>query len=257
MDEKRRQEIVGWLRDVVEIIVILSVIILLSRAFLGAHMLLPLVAVTSCSMYHQGSLWNGVGCIANVERPEWIEWDAWLRNHNFSQEKINTLPFQNGFSTGDMIITVTPDGEGTLLPLFPETNLGDVVIFNRDIPHMKKHPGKDPIIHRVVGSVKVKDFRIVEIEGTLDCLTPEDFNDTFIPYIRNCIAGASCPYKEHPSSGDFNFYMTKGDNNPATDQCNNLAFPVTDSQLVARGWIRVSYVGWLKIALNMIIPFNL
>ncbi len=244
MDEKVFTEVKGWVRDLAEVVAVLAVIIIISKILLGSNLILPLVAVTSCSMYHGGSLWNGVDCQSHGV------WDTWLINKNIT---IDGFPFWNGFSKGDMIITVTPDGGGTILPLFPDTSLGDVVIYNRD----KMHSGNEPIIHRVVGIVKVRDWEIKGVEGTLSCLSVEDFNDTYIPYVKDCVSGGRCPYRDYPKSGDFEFYITKGDNNPYPDQCGangGIALPVTDEQLVARGWIRIPYLGWLKIALNKIIP---
>ncbi|HIE34048.1 MAG TPA: hypothetical protein EYP86_02780 [Candidatus Altiarchaeales archaeon] len=166
--------------------------------------------------------------------------------------RISKFPMQNGFAMGDMIITVTPDGKGTIIPLFPDTQLGDVIIYNRD----KLHPGKEPIIHRVIGIVHVKDWKIESIEGTLACLTEQDFENKFIPYIGSCIQGNSCPYADYPNSGTFRFYLTKGDNNPMPDQCGydgGIALPVNEKQLTARGWIRLPYIGWLKLILNSIL----
>ena len=244
-----KDEIIGWVRDLVEVVVIIGLIIIFSRLFLGAHILLPLVVVTSCSMYHQGSLWNGAGCHPYSS----VNWDSWLISHNISKEKISGFPFQNGFSMGDMVLTITPDGKGVILPIFPETRLGDVVIYNRD----RLHKGNEPIIHRVVGIVRIRNWEINNSEGTLDCLTYDDFNRIYIPYIKKCITGEYCPYRDFPKSGDFNFYITKGDNNMYSDQCGanrGIALPVTDRQLIARGFIRIPYIGWLKIALNKIIP---
>jgi len=244
MEEKLIEEVKGWVRDLVEVFVVLAVIIILSKIFLGANLLLPLVAVTSCSMYHGGSLLSGAGCQSHSG------WDGWLDGRNIS---VDGLPFYYGFSKGDMIITVTPDGGGVLLPLFPETAVGDVVIYNRD----KLHPGNEPIIHRVVGLVRVSDWRVEGVEGTLACLTIEGFNKTYIRHVRDCVEGGECFYRDYPDSGSFNLYITKGDNNPYPDQCGSnggIALPVNERQLVARGWIRIPYLGWLKIALNEIIP---
>ncbi len=244
MEEKVTVWVKGWVRDMAEVVAVLALIIILSKVLLGAKLILPLVAVTSCSMYHGGSLWNGINCQAHGG------WDGWLLDQNIS---VDGLPFWNGFSMGDMIVTVTPDGGGVILPLFPDTSLGDVVIYNRD----KMHSGNEPIIHRVVGIVRVRDWKIEGVEGTLACLSLKDFNDTYIPYVRDCVSGKRCLYRDYPSSGDFEFYLTKGDNNPYPDQCGangGIALPVTEKQLVARGWIRIPYLGWLKIALNKILP---
>lgn len=224
-----------WAIELLEMFAILAGFIIISKLLLGAHMLVPLVAVTSQSMLHMNDGWKN-----------------WLIEHSIPEDRISKFPMQNGFAMGDMIITVTPDGKGTIIPLFPDTQLGDVIIYNRD----KLHPGKEPIIHRVIGIVHVKDWKIESIEGTLACLTEQDFENKFIPYIGSCIQGNSCPYADYPNSGTFRFYLTKGDNNPMPDQCGydgGIALPVNEKQLTARGWIRLPYIGWLKLILNSIL----
>lgn len=225
-----------WTRDLGEVALALFAIIIVSRVLLGAQMLVPLVAVTSQSMLH-----------ANEN-----SWKNWLVKEEISPEKIENFPLKSGFDMGDMILVKTPDGKGQLLgwefpTLFSETKLGDVVIYNRD----KAHGNGEPIIHRVVGIVKVRNWSVKEIEGTLTCLSQEDFENKYISFIVNCINGKKCPYREFPSQGNFNFYLTKGDNNSQPDQCNSrIAYPVNEEQLTARGWIRIPYIGWLKLILN-------
>lgn len=232
------------IHDLGEVIVILFLIIVISRLVLGADMLVPLVAVTSQSMLHKNN----------------EDWKNWLIEKGISKEKIEKFPMQNGFDMGDMILVKTPNGKGKFLgikfpTLFSETKFGDVVIYNRD----KEHGGGEPIIHRVVGIVKIKNFSVDSIEGTLDCLSKEDFDEKYIPFIINCINNKKekCPYNEFPKDKDFNFYITKGDNNRGTDQCGSIAYPVNQEQLSARGWIVLPYIGWLKLILNEFIKLIL
>ncbi|RLI88900.1 MAG: hypothetical protein DRO62_02825 [Candidatus Altiarchaeales archaeon] len=226
-------EIRGWLRDFAEVAIALTVIIGVSKLLLGAHMLVPLVAVTSSSMLHTSD-----------------EWQNWLISHNISEEELKGFPMGGGFARGDMILTITPDNKGVIHPFFSDTKIGDVIIYKRDKLHRGNAP---PIIHRVVGVVWVEGWRVRDTDGTLDCLTVEDFEDRYIPYVKNCVYGSSCPYTDFPETGSFRFYITKGDNNPGSDQCVNIALPVTDAQLTARGWIVIPYVGWLKLALNFLL----
>ncbi len=226
----------GLVRDLIEVGITLAVIIILSKVLLGAHMLVPLVAVTSQSMLHTSD-----------------EWHSWLISHNISEEDIQRFPFRGGFARGDMIITITPNNKGTIHPLFSDTKIGDVVIYKRDKLHKGNEP---PIIHRVVGIVWVKDWKVNSTEGTLACLTEEDFENIYIHYVKNCVQGFNCPYTDFPEIGDFRFYITKGDNNPNADQCSSsryyegdIALPVTDAQLTARGWIVIPYLGLLKLYL--------
>lgn len=230
----------GLLMDVGEVAGVLLVIMVTSKFFLGPNMLVPLVAVTSGSMFHSDG----------------GDWRSWMINHGISESDISNFPMQNGFATGDMILTITPDGKGTLFQIFPDTKLGDVVIYTRD----KLHSGNEPIIHRVVGIIEVRNFGVYNITGTLDCIKGEDFEGTYIPYIRNCIEKTGfCPYSAFPETGNFRFYITKGDNyltNRVTDQCGmggGISLPITEKQLTARGWIRLPYIGYLKLLLNQII----
>jgi len=252
-----KKEIKSLLKDLVEVAVTLAIILIVSRLIFGANMLVPLVAVTSCSMLHYEDKigmvsaafapLSGKYCSASIEN-----WENWLIKNNISKETIDKFPLRSGFSIGDMILTVTPAGEGTILPIFSDTHLGDVVIYNRD----SSHPGNEPIIHRVVGVVNVTGYKVSGIEGTLDCLTEEEFNEEYIKFIQSCQRGAECLYNEFPGNGNFRFYITKGDNNHGTDQCgpgNGIALPVPDSQLTARGWLRIPYLGWLKLGLNRIL----
>ena len=147
-----------------------------------------------------------------------------------------------------MVLVITPDGTGTILPFFSGTKIGDVVIYLRD----RRVSGSEPIIHRVVGIVDVRDNRIYNVTGTLDCYTQKDFEAKFIPYIKNCQKGyRGCPYGSFPSGNDYKLYMTKGDNNRGTDQCGGI-LPVTEQEILARGWIRLPYLGWLKLILNRV-----
>jgi len=226
-------EIKGWVRDFAEVAIVLAVIIVVSKLLLGAHMLVPLVAVTSPSMLHTSD-----------------EWQNWLISHNISEEELEGFPMRGGFARGDMILTITPDNKGVIHPFFSDTGIGDVIIYKRDKLHRNNAP---PIIHRVVGVVWIEEWKINNIDGTLDCLTVEDFENKYIPYVKSCVHGSSCSYTDFPKTGSFRFYITKGDNNPTSDQCVNIALPVTDTQLTARGWIVIPYVGWLKLALNFLL----
>ncbi len=234
-----QKKILGFLHEVGEVIVTLLAIILISRLIFGANMLVPLVAVTSQSMLHQSD-----------------SWQTWLNSHGFSESEIRTFPMQNGFDRGDMILVISPDGKGKIFgfefpTLFSETKLGDVVIYERDLAH----GAGEPIIHRIVGIIHVENWIVKSVDGTLsDCITAEDINSKFVPMVVDCQnKKTSCTYKSYPKTGNFNFYVTKGDNNPGIDQCGSIAYPVNEEQLVARGWIRLPYIGWLKLLLNEIL----
>ncbi len=223
-----------WIKDFVEVGIVIGAIVLLSHLILQPKMFIPLVDVSSSSMVHK----NG-------------EWSDWLEAHDISSTEISGFPFSRGIDVGDIVVIKRADVE-----------LGDVVIYNRDLLHTQL--GNEPIIHRVVGIVKVKDWKIESIEGTLACLSRGDFYDEYIPYVRNCTLGYACVYPDHPQTGNFTFYITKGDNNPSVDQCGErqgdrvymqISFPVTEEQLLAEGLIRIPKIGWPKLIINRLLRF--
>ncbi len=250
-----------WWKDLLEVLVTLALIIVALQLLFGAHMTVPLVAVVSCSMLHQddviGSVSQGIsqvvwpvlldGSCSYDASPKWRDWIT----ERVPGADIDSFPLKSGFSVGDMILVMTPDGKGTLFPLFSAPRVGDVVIYKID----RNAVANEPIIHRVVGIVKVSDWNVSGIEGTIDCFSKADYDNTFIPYVKSCQEGrSSCPYKDYPKGGSFSFYITKGDNNQVTDQCRGAYYrgilPVTDAQVVARGFWRIPYIGWFKIVLG-------
>lgn len=255
------EKVKSWGRDIAEVLITLAVILIVLRLLLGVHMPVPLVAVVSCSMLHEDDVLGSISYVlAQFTYPILLEdpcsygssryWRDWIKQKIPGQE-IEKFPLKSGFSVGDMILVITPDGGGTILPLFSKTKVGDVVIFNRD----NTARGNEPIIHRVVGIVKVKNWKVDSIDGTLDCLSREKFEKTYILTVTDCQQGAECRYRDFPKGGEFEFYVTKGDNNPGTDQCSSGILPINNAQVTARGWIRIPYVGWLKLVLNRVIQF--
>ena len=251
-------ELWHWVRDFIEVIITLAIILIILKGLLGAHMMVPLVAVTSCSMLHDDTMGTmsanfansmALTCSFNNRNENWKEWIS-----KRSNQEIGKLPLENGFAIGDMVLTITPDGKGTIHPFFPDTELGDVIIYTRDSYHNSIH--KDPIIHRVVGVVNITDWKFDGFTGTIACLEAKDF-DRYIGYVKNCVDGnSSCPYPNHPKTGTFRFYITKGDNNEGVDQCGSgggIALPITDEQITARGWIRLPFIGYLKLFMNLML----
>ncbi|VVB54330.1 Uncharacterised protein [uncultured archaeon] len=223
--------LISWFRDAVEVMVTVAVILVVLRLALGADMLVPLVVVTSGSMEHH------VGDLT---------WRTWLLDRNVSG--VDGFPLTSGFQRGDMIVVKSPDA-----------HLGDVVIYQRDLDHIGFPLGREPIIHRVVGVVSVKDGVVAGWGGTLDCFKPDDFAQ-FISKVDDCREGKRCVYPSFPSGKEYSFFITKGDNNEATDQCSGrfeISYPVTESQVTGRGFFRIPYVGYIKLAMNFLfMPFS-
>jgi hypothetical protein len=131
--------------------------------------------------------------------------------------------------------------------------LGDIIIYERDLDHLLLM-SRDPIIHRVVGIAQVKGYKVVGSEGTLDCFNRESLQP-HVDSVRKCQENRSCPYTRFPKGGDFRLFITKGDHNEGSDQCNerlNIAYPVTDAQVTGRAFVRLPYLGWPKLILTML-----
>ncbi|MFH1055853.1 MAG: hypothetical protein V1744_07165 [Candidatus Altiarchaeota archaeon] len=227
-----------WVRDIVDVAVTVLVIIVVLKFIFRADMLVPLVVVTSDSMVHE----YGDG-----------SWKTWMTNKGITDPTIAEFPMQNGFNMGDMILVKDPN-----------TALGDVIIYERDLDHLT-FQSKDPIIHRVVGIVHVENYQPVRSEGTLDCYRLADFNQYVVKVIECQRSKSYCPYTRYPLTGNFKFYLTKGDHNDGSDQCSTklgISHPVTETQITGRALLRLPYLGWPKMLLSLIfqilsLPFQL
>lgn len=227
----------AWIKDFIEVGVTVLVLIVVLRLAFGSLTLVPLVVVTSGSMLHVNEGWSN-----------------WLNNSWSDEALVSSIPFQSGFAKGDMIFTVSPDK----YHLFPDTRLGDVIIYDRDLAHLYKYASNEPIIHRIIGVIWIEDGSVARVDGTTACLDNESFRK-YIDFIRNCQDGKDkCLYPRYPEGNVYRFYITKGDNNPSPDQCGvngGIAYPVNQEQLKARGWVRLPYVGWIKLLFNYILLF--
>jgi signal peptidase I len=216
-----------WVRDAVDVFLTVSVIIVVLRLLLGADMLVPMVVVTSTSMVHESGD---------------MSWRTWMTTRGISNSNIDGFPMIGGFNMGDMIIVSNPKSE-----------LGDIIIFERDLDHLTFF-STDPIIHRVVGEAYIRDYEVEGYRGTLDCIGLDGMK-TYIQKVRDCQLGENCVYTRYPKGGDFKFFITKGDNNEGSDQCNprlRIAHPVTDAQVRGKAYIRLPYLGWPKLILSTI-----
>jgi len=227
-----KEQVKAWIKDFIDVIVTLGVILIILRVLLGAQMIVPLVVITTGSMVHHAGDYS---------------WMEWLNSHGIAYERISEMPLGNGFNVGDMMVTMRPD-----------VKLGDVIIYERDFVYGKA--GMEPIIHRVVGIVQVNNNTVAGFEGTLDCFKEEDFS-TFIQYVEDCRSRQKeCNYPKVPETDPYRFYITKGDANSASDQCATygntpmrIALPVNEAQVPAKAWLRLPYIGWLKLILNALI----
>ena len=229
-ENKAWKTIKPWVKDIVEVVVEVGIIIIVLKLLLGAKMLLPLVAVTSGSMIHDSGD---------------DSWKTWMTDRNMTEQQISGFPLLDGFNVGDMIVVKDPNAK-----------LGDVLIYERDKDHSAA--GDIPIIHRAIGIAYVEDWNVVRTEGTLDCFN----NETILRYvniIHDCASLDSlknCPYPEIPKTSSFRMYVTKGDHNHESDQCSQImqiSYPVSEEQVLGRGFFRIPYIGYLKIIPTMIL----
>jgi len=229
-----------FIKEVGEAVIAVLILFLLMRLVLGSPM--PLVVVTSGSMMHENNDWN-----------------IWLLDHQIVQETIDGFPMTGGFSKGDIIVTRRPD-----------VTLGDIVIYKRD--EWNNDRAKDPIIHRVVGIVYIENWEVSKVVGTISEVDEADFREVYIPIMKNCSQNIEvqfdnkreCPYPvkgKGDGSGSMKFYITKGDNNDIIDQypykqsggrivqdkTGSIALPVSDDQLYAEAWIKIPWLGYIKL----------
>lgn len=235
-----------WFKDLAEVLVTVGVLIVVFRLAFGSLTLVPLVVVTSESMVHPTDPW--LLWMSDTDD----SWRKWLSMQGISNETIEGLPFKNGFLMGDMIVTYSPGK----YHVFSDTKLGDVVIYDRDNKFIHATQSRDPIIHRIVGVVQVQDWQVTNFTGTMDCFKLADFSE-YIGYVKKCAdETGECLYPRYPTGGTFRFFITKGDNNAGTDQCGfggGIALPVNEEQLIARGGMRLPYIGWVKLVFNFLL----
>lgn len=234
-----KHEIFSLAQDVIYALVAVLVIFGVMYIVLGPPFP-PIVVVISASMLHDDT-----------------QWKKWFEENNLSYTK---FPFIDGFDKGDVIITKRTKN------IF----LGDVVIYERDFEHYGSESA--PIIHRAVGIITIKDWKFENYIGTLDCIDTGKIVEE-IESVKMCNEGTKhygvntavmekrCPYKNFPKEGNFKFYITKGDNNPVSDQCGLMGgkhIPmrlIPETQIITNAWVLIPKVGYIKIWLNDIISY--
>jgi len=200
------------LRDIIEAFAAVIIIMIILKLVLGLLVpisFVPVVVVISGSMLHE-------------EGDD--SWNTWLNAHEITDEQISTFPLKDGFDRGDTIIV-----------MHPTVKLGDVVIYNRDSSHNSHR--SEPIIHRVVGIATIENNNVL-VEGTLDCLTKDDILNYAERNKKNI---------KTENSGKIKLYITKGDNNDGSDQCREIAYPVTEDQMLAKTFVKIPKIGYLKL----------
>ena len=252
-----------FFKDILEVTLFFAVILLALKLMLGADMPVPLAGVVSCSMIHENDYFSGVSYSLARFFPSLLpapctynyggEWRAWIAQKAPALDT-SRMPFKSGFAVGDLMVVGSFKGAGLLTKkgIVP----GDVILFT--YKKTPSQPGNEPLLHRVVAKVEVRNGTVANISGALDCFTPQDFRDEFVQYIKRCQMGLPlCPYGKFPKGDYYNLYLTKGDNNAITDQCSALIVPpITDENVLAKAYVRIPLVGWLKIFIEPLFNFG-
>jgi|WetSurMetagenome_2_1015567.scaffolds.fasta_scaffold32559_4 hypothetical protein len=261
----KRKEPYSWklfCKDILEVALFFAVILLALKLMLGADMPVPLAGVVSCSMIHEDEYLSEVSYSLARTFPAILpapctynyggEWRTWIAKKALALDTTK-MPFKSGFAVGDLLVVGSFKGAGLLTKngIVP----GDVILFT--YKKTPTQPGNEPLLHRVVAKIEVRNGTVANISGALDCFTPQDFRDEFVQYIKRCQKGLSlCPYGKFPPGGDYNLYLTKGDNNAITDQCSALIVPpITDENVMAKAYVRIPLLGWLKIFIEPLFNF--
>jgi len=117
-------------------------------------------------------------------------------------------------SSGSMVPTLNV-GDIVFIKGENTYQLGDIIVFKGWEP--------EPIIHRIVA---YSDGNIVKKYDGWNELTDERIKEL--------------------AQGKEKIYITKGDHNPACDQCGG-RLPPTDSKIYGKSILVVPYLGWVKI----------
>lgn len=244
-------------KDAVEVALLFAALLASLKLLLGAEMLVPIVGVVTCSMIHADDAPGRASQFIASSFPFLLPakctydnssgWRLWLESRDPSL-KNRSMPFRSGFAAGDLIIVGSHRGQGLITT--PGINVGDVILFR--YKKDPSQPGNEPLLHRVAGKITVREGKVSRISGALDCFTKETFEEEFIEYVRRCRAGwAMCPYRDLPQGEDYEFYLTKGDNNRITDQCSALYVPpVVDENVMEKAYLRIPLAGWVKILIE-------
>ncbi|MFZ2454984.1 MAG: hypothetical protein WAX07_00685 [Candidatus Altiarchaeia archaeon] len=250
------------LKDILEVALFFAIILASLKVLLGANMPVPIVGVVSCSMIHEDDCLGGVGysmagafpfllpapCTYNYS----ASWKEWIQRQDPSVGD-SELRFKSGFAAGDLIVVGSYRGEGLITS--KGINVGDVILFN--YKKDPKQPGNEPLLHRVVGEIEVRGGHVTGVSGALDCFTRETFEDEFIKYVERCRSNWSlCPYRNVPEGDDYEFYLTKGDNNKISDQCSALIVPpIIGENVMEKAYLRIPLAGWLKVFIEYVFSF--
>jgi signal peptidase I len=124
----------SWIANIVLAFIIIKFIIypLLALSF-GTS--LPIVAVISSSMEHDGSFDNWWASQAICDYSQVCSQEEWYAQRNISKEDFKTYPFKNGFNKGDLILLFGVRQD--------KLDVGDVLVYDAMAKTI-------PIIHRVV-----------------------------------------------------------------------------------------------------------
>ena len=123
----------GWIFSIVFLFIFLKLIFLpLLGLITGTS--LPLAIVESCSMYHDGNIFNNFNGWGEAHEEKYSD-------YNITKEEFENFIFPKGFGKGDILVLIKAKPE--------KLKVGDIIVFSSGI-------NANPIIHRII-KIEQKD----------------------------------------------------------------------------------------------------
>ena len=106
---------------------------------------LPLVAVISGSMQHQGDFNDWWSSNALCNNDQLCTQENWYAQYNITKDTFESFVLKNGFNKGDLILLRGKKSENIVV--------GDILVFSSNAPY--------PIIHRVINQSTINDDEFI------------------------------------------------------------------------------------------------
>ena len=117
----------GWIFSIIFLVIFFKFIFLPGLGLLTGTSL-PLAIVESCSMYHDGNIFNNFN-------GWWEQHETKYSNYNITKEEFKNFIFRQGFSKGDILFIVKAKPE--------KLKVGDIILFVTGT-------SSTPVIHRII-----------------------------------------------------------------------------------------------------------
>jgi len=117
----------GWIFSIVILVIFFKFIFMPSLGLITGTAL-PLAIVESCSMYHDGNVFNNFD-------GWWLQHEDKYSQFNLTKEQFENFYFPKGFAKGDILFIIKAKPE--------KIKVGDIILFQSGV-------NANPIIHRVI-----------------------------------------------------------------------------------------------------------